>query len=344
MSERACQARADERHRACYHFTRGAVEGDGVELVDLDAADLAFFLFEVDVEVGAAGHAGLAHGARHHGGVRGHAALRGQDALRDVHPVNVLGRGFHTHEDHPLLLVRHRLGVLGGEHHLARRRARRGAQPLGEHLDLGVRVDHRMKNLVELAGGHPHHGLLFADQPFAHHVEGNLDGGGRGALARAGLQEVQHTLLHGELQVLHIAVMAFEFFINPRERLVHLGHVRFQLVDGVRRANARNHVLALRVDHVLAVEFPFAGGGVAGERHARRRCRPHVAEHHRLHGDGGAPVAGDLVHAPVGAGAVGIPGFEHRLDSHPELLHWVVREFVVDALSDDGLELTDDRL
>ena len=44
-----------------------------------------------------------------------------------------------------------------------------------------------------------------------------------------------------------------------------------------------------------------------------------VAEDHRLHVDGGAPVVGDLVHAAVDVGAGVVPGTEHGLDGLHEL-------------------------
>ena len=200
-----------------------------------------------------------------------------------------------------------------------------------------------MEDLIELPGGNPHHRLMLADEPFAHHVEGHLDGRGRRALARTGLQQEKLAVLHGELEVLHIAVMAFQFFINAGERLVHMGHILLQLLDGAGRPNAGDHVLPLGVHHVFAVKFFLTRGGVARERHARCRGLPHVAEHHGLHRDGGSPIAGDAVHPPVRAGSVGVPGFEHRLDGHSKLLHRVVGKFPVDGLADDGLELADDR-
>src|SRR5208337_3245318 len=62
-----------------------------------------------------------------------------------------------------------------------------------------------------------------------------------------------------------------------------------------RRADARHPVLALRVRQILAVDALFAGGGVAGEGDAGGAVIAQVAEHHRLDGDRGAPIVGDVV-------------------------------------------------
>ena len=46
--------------------------------------------------------------------------------------------------------------------------------------------------------------------PSSHHVDGDLQGRRRGALAVAGLQHLELALLDRELDVLHVAVVAFE--------------------------------------------------------------------------------------------------------------------------------------
>ena len=67
----------------------------------------------------------------------------------------------------------------------------------------------------------------------------------------------------------------------------------------MRRADAGDHVFALRVFEELAVEGLLAGGGVAGEADAGGGGVAQVAEDHGLHVDGGAEIVGDLVHLAV---------------------------------------------
>ena len=43
-----------------------------------------------------------------------------------------------------------------------------------------------------------------------HHLDGDADGGHAGALAVAGLEDVEAAVLDGELQVLHVAEMLFQ--------------------------------------------------------------------------------------------------------------------------------------
>src|SRR3546814_15435244 len=94
----------------------------------------------------------------------------------------------------------------------------------------------------------------------------------------------------------------------------------------LRCADARDHVLALGVHEVLAVEAPFARRRVAGEGDPGSTAVAHVAEHHRLDVDGGAPALGNAVQPAVGDGAGGHPAAEHGADSALELLAGGLRE------------------
>jgi len=66
------------------------------------------------------------HTARDHCGMAGHAASGRQDAFGGVHAVDIFRARLDPHEDHALAARGARLGLLGGEHDLARGRTRRG--------------------------------------------------------------------------------------------------------------------------------------------------------------------------------------------------------------------------
>jgi len=148
--------------------------------------------------------------------------------------------------------------------------------------------------------------------------------------------------------------MRFERVGDPHEFVEHLRHRRLhrRLVgfggdarrfgDVLRRADAGDHVLALRVDEEFAVELIRAGRGVAREGDARRRRLAHVAEHHRLHVDGRAPAGGNVVQPAVGDGALVHPRREHRADRAPQLLDRVLRERLADLALPGLLVFADD--
>ena len=117
-------------------------------------------------------------------------------------------------------------------------------------------------------------------------------------------------------------------------RLVGAGFLARGFGDLLRRADAGDHVLALRVDQEFAVELLLAGRRIAREGDAGRRGLAHVAEHHGLHVDRGAPAFRNVVQAAIGDGALVHPRAEHRADRAPQLLVRVLRERLAVLLLD----------
>src|SRR6185503_9547639 len=97
------------------------------------------------------------------------------------------------------------------------------------------------------------------------------DGGVAGPLSTARLQHEQPLVLNRELEVLDVLVV----FLEPRrdltQLLVGLGHHLLELANRLRRADAGDDVLALRVDQELAVELFLSGRGIAREADPGRR-------------------------------------------------------------------------
>ena len=160
------------------------------------------------------------------------------------------------------------------------------------------------------------------------HLDRGAHHGRRVHLAVARLQAVERAALDGELEVLHLAVVPLEAVAQVHELRVDRRHLHRQVGDRLRRADARHHVLALRVGQVLAVDLVLAGGRVAREAHARGAVVAHVAEHHGddVHRRAVRHGGRDLEFAAVVDGALAHPRVEHRLDGDLELLVRVGRE------------------
>src|SRR5207237_4704651 len=92
------------------------------------------------------------------------------------------------------------------------------------------------------------------------------------------------------------------------------------LLDRLRRPDAGDDVLALRVREELAVEARFAGGRIAREGDAGARPATLVAENHLHDVHGRAEVVGDAMGAPVDLRARVVPGVEDGAQSPAELL------------------------
>ena len=188
------------------------------------------------------------------------------------------------------------------------------------------------------------HRLLARDQPFVGELDRDAQRGLGGALAGARLQHPQLALLDREFEVLHVAVVPLERVVDALElgigfrqrrfhrRLVGARLLARRLADLLRRADAGDHVLALRVDEEFAVQLLLAGRGIAREGDAGRRGLAHVAEHHGLHVDRGAPAFRNAVQAAVGVGALVHPGAEHRADRAPQLRVRILREGLAQLL------------
>ena len=116
-----------------------------------------------------------------------------------------------------------------------------------------------------------------------------------------------------------------------------------RLGDFLRRADAGDHVLALRVDEEFAVELPFTGRGIARKGNAGRGALAHIAEHHGLHVDRGAPAFRNAVQTPIGDRALVHPRAEHRADGAPQLRVRILRKrlagFLLDALFEQSCKL-----
>ena len=334
--------RRDERDLAEHDTAGAAVDCEHVALAEHVTGDRGRPGGGVECERFAACHAGLAHPPGNHGRVRGHAAVRGEHALRVDETVDVVGRRLPADEDHRLACVTELLRPVRVEDDLAAGCAGRGVQAGGDDLDVGARVDHRVQQLIELRGVDARHGLLAGDQVLADHVHCGFESGCGRALRRPRLQQIEPVVLDGELDVLDVAVVLLEPSCRLQELVVRgrepVAHPRHRL----RRADARDDVLALRVEQELADHARIAGRRVARERDSSAGAVALVAEDHLDDVDRGAEVVRDLVRPPVDLRARRVPGGEHGLDRAPELLARILRERLAEVGLVDALEGVDE--
>ena len=173
--------------------------------------------------------------------------------------------------------------------------------------------------------------LLLRQQALLDHVDRHPHRRLRRPLRAACLEHVERPVLDRELDVLHVLVVTLEPAHDLHQLGVDLGHQLCQLGQVARVPHAGDDVLALRVQEEVAGRLRRAGRLVAGERDARRRRVPPVAEHHLLHVDRRAPVVGDVVLAPVLDRARAVPGVEDRSDRLAQLLARVLWELLAGA-------------
>ena len=276
-----------------------------------------------------------------------HAAARGENALRHFHAVNVLRRGFGTHQDHGNLFAVSRdfNGFIGSKNNLSDGSARRSRKTFGEDFDLrAFLVETRYQEVVQLVRLDAEDCLFLLDQPFFHHLQCHANRSQAGALAIAGLQHIQLAILDSEFEVLQILVMILEPRRDFAQLLVNVGHGLLEFEDRNRSTDARDHVFALGIHQVFAVELLGAVGRIAGETHARAAGIAQVAVDHGLHVDGSAEHVVDIVNSAIVLGAIVQPGAEHGVARHDQLLVRILRKVLLGVLPDDLLVLLDDFL
>ena len=135
--------------------------------------------------------------------------------------------------------------------------------------------------------------------------------------------------------------MGFQVAGNFQQLLPHLGGFLGESLQRLGSADTGHHIFALGVGEVVAHRHFGAGVVVAGESYSGATIVAHVAKNHRLHGDGGAQVVGDLFFIAVDHGARIPPAAEDGFDREAELLENAVGELAVGFGLELGLELTD---
>ena len=317
-----------------------AVYGDDIALVQhaIAAFDAYDLLSRVNVEALDAADAGRAHAAGDNGGMARLATVAGQDTLGGNHALQVIGVGLPANQDNLVTLVGARDGVIAREHDLAHGGTGAGVKTAGQRLVLLGGVKLRVQKLVELRGIDAAHGLLASDQALLDHFDGDAQGGGGSALAHASLEHPELTLLDGELDVAHVAIVILERQEHALELLTCGLEARggLEVGDGLGVADAGDNVLALGVNQKVTVELLGAVGRITRKGDARRRGLALVAKGHGLDVDGSTELVGDAVLFAVDAGALVHPAAKDGLDGKTQLKLRIVRE---DGLAVGDLEL-----
>ena len=173
----------------------------------LDTHDL---LGRIDMETLDTADARGTHATGDNGSVARLATVTGQDALGGDHTLQVVGVGLPADQNDLMALGRTRDGIIAREHDLAHGGTGTGVKAACERLVLLGGVELRVQELVELRGFDAAHGLLTRDEALLDHLDSDAQSGGCGTLAHAGLKHPELTLLDGELDVAHVAVVILE--------------------------------------------------------------------------------------------------------------------------------------
>ena len=330
-------------HLAGVYQAARSVNGEVVTFADGYVANGNGAVVVVHNDFIRAANADFAHLAGNEGGMGGNAAAGGQDAFSGNHAAQVFRRGFQTDQQNLFTSVRGFHAAFRVQVDASGGGAGPGGKTAGQNLGTldGFTVKDGGQQLVHLVRRNAAHGGFPVNQALFHHFTGNSESGHAGALPVAGLEHVNGAVLNGEFKVLHVMEVVFQHFANAHQFIEGGGHHFMKGSNGGGRTHAGHDVFTLGVHQEFAIEFVFAGGGVAGERHAGTGFLTRVAEDHGLHVDGGAPFGRNAVFLAVHDGAVIVPGTEHGANGSLKLFPGAFREFMAGAFQHQGLEAGD---
>ena len=239
----------------------------------------------------------------------------GEEPVGNRHAVYVCRRRFATSQHHldPLVVQLH--GPVRVEYQNTRPQARRGSEAGGCYRKwLLLALGHDQRRIVEIATTSLHRvGASEGERGVFRHVDRHPERGDGAALASASLQHPEPTLLDGELDVDHVAVLRLELLGDPLQFGVDRRPSRAHLVERFREAGAGDHVFPLGLEKEIAHQAALAGRRVPGERYAGSRVAAEIAEDHRLDGGCGSDRFVDLLNGAVPNGARTPPRLEHDL-------------------------------
>ena len=316
--------RTDERDFPCVDRAITAIERDPIAFAHHAVVRSHAFLFGVDFQFLGAHDAALPPSARDHGGVAGLATRGREDALGDEHAADILRACLAANENHPLAARCPCFGIPGGEDGFADGSSRDrinagGDSACGKFVARERGIEDGIEETLDIFGLDPFKCFFKFYEALILHVHGHLESGSRRTLSGARLEHVELAVFDREFHVLHVAIVLFEFFAHPLELLIDLGHQLGHFFQMERRADARDHVFALRVDEEVTEENLLASGRVAREANAGARIVSGIAKYHLDYVDGSAEEGGNFFDAAVGDGFFAHPGFKDRANRAPEL-------------------------
>ena len=216
-----------------------------------------------------------------------------------------------------------------------------------------------MKKLVDLIRSDSEKCVILRDELFVNHVYSDFYSCRSRSFAVSRLEHPEFSVFDRELDILHVAVVKFEFFVDVAEIFVNFGHIFFKRrifrssffftdvvvvspfsaagkSDLLRSSDTCNDIFTLSVDEVFAEENVFACCRISRESNACRAVIAHVSENHGLNVYSGSPVIGEAVHFAVNDSSFVHPASENRVDRAPELFFRIGRKLFSGLLFDDG--------
>ena len=159
---------------ACENLSAGPVHSDDLAFFDDATRHRKLLRGHVDADITCARDTRLTHAARDHGRVRGHAAPRRDDSFGGVHAVNIFRACFSPYKNDLMTRFLQLFGLIRGEHHFANRGARRRRKAHSNNVARRVRIQGRVKELIERERFNPHQSFIFCNLSRLGHINSDF--------------------------------------------------------------------------------------------------------------------------------------------------------------------------
>ena len=258
----------------------------------------------------------------------GHSTSCRQNSFCRNHSSQVFRRSLQSYQYRRISVFNRRYRVRRVEVNLSGRRSRGCRQSFGQLLRrlLFRFVKFRMQQLVDHRRLQSCNRRLLVDQTFFFHIYRYFYRRRRRTLSVSRLQHIQFVPFYREFHILHVRIMFFQQFGNPREFLIYFRERFRHLRNRLRRPDSRYHVFSLRIYQEFSEQLLLSVGRVSCEGHSRSRSVPHVSEYHGLYVYRRSDISRNIVQFPVQNRSLIVPRTEYRFHRFHQLFLRILRE------------------
>jgi hypothetical protein len=203
-------------------------------------------------------NAGLSHASGNNSRMACHASPACQHTVSSCYSNYVFRCSFWPHKNHLFTALFQFLRLFVGKNNFANRSSWRCRQALGYWRSLHAWINLLVQKRLYLVGLDPEHGFLFFNQPFINHINGRFNCGSCRPFGISGLQHVKLAAFNGELDILHVLKILFQFFGYIFQLPVSFWHYLLKLFNWHWCSYSGNNILPLSLEQKLAVKLLFA--------------------------------------------------------------------------------------
>ena len=211
------------------YYTCTSVQRDIVTFFQQHTINLYRTVFIINVQCTCTRYAAFTHTTSHNSRVRSHTATSRKNTFGNCHTGQVFWRSFDTHHHHTFTGSMPFGSVISKEYDLTGCSTRRSRKTTGQHFGFlqSILIEYRVEQFIKFIRFHAHQSSLFVDHTLTEQVHSNLYHSSTCTLTVTCLEEPEFTFLYGELHVLHIFIMIFQFSLKSIQFFIDFRHCFF---------------------------------------------------------------------------------------------------------------------